>query len=209
MLKKLVREEGISQADRVEMRRLLDADIPQCLKYIHSSTARMDQLIKGFLKISRLGRMAPKIRLLDMNRLMKDVVKSLRFLISEKNVDLEIAVLEPCRGDSIYIHQVFSNLLNNALKYLDPGRKGKIRVYSERREENTVYVVEDNGRGIDVSNLEKVFELFYREDPRGAIPGEGLGLSAVRWIVGRHWGKVWVESEAGKGSRFFVELPGE
>ncbi|HLP62414.1 MAG TPA: ATP-binding protein, partial [Candidatus Deferrimicrobium sp.] len=99
-----------------------------------------------------------------------------------------------------------SNLLDNALKYLDKKRPGKISITGRRKENTVFYCVEDNGIGISPEHQKKVFEIFHRLNPEDT-QGEGLGLAIVNKIVTRNNGKVWVESEPGKGSRFYVSLP--
>jgi signal transduction histidine kinase len=116
--------------------------------------------------------------------------------------------LTPCRGDEVKINQVFSNLVDNALKYLDPDRPGILRITGKEEDGRLLYCVEDNGMGIPEGHQRKIFEIFHRLHP-GDTLGEGLGLTIVRKIVYRHGGRLWVESIEGKGSKFFVSLPKE
>ena len=102
--------------------------------------------------------------------------------------------------------QVFSNLIGNAIKYRKPARPLHIKIYASTKDNNVTYCVEDNGKGIASEHLDKVFNLFTRLDPEAA-KGEGLGLTISRRIVERQGGKIWVSSELGKGSKFFVMLP--
>jgi signal transduction histidine kinase len=98
-------------------------------------------------------------------------------------------------------------LLDNAVKFLDPSRSGVIRVSGWEESGQTVYCVKDNGIGIAADKQELVFELFYCVNP-SADPNKGTGLACVRRVIDRLKGKVWVESEPGKGSAFYVSLPG-
>jgi signal transduction histidine kinase len=140
-----------------------------------------------------------------MNKLMAEVVASFEFQVKESGVKIRVEELPPCYGDETQINQVFSNLLDNALKFLDPDRPGMIRISGKAEKGRVTYCVEDNGIGIADKDREQIFEIFRRLDPDAGI-GEGLGLTIVRKILDRHSGKVWVESEPGKGSRFFVSL---
>jgi signal transduction histidine kinase len=115
--------------------------------------------------------------------------------------------LPGCVGDRDQIDQAFSNLLNNAVKYLHPKRKGLIKIWGRQEGSMSVYCVEDNGVGIPPEHQDRVFEIFHRVDPAGGVAGDGLGLSIVSRILDRHQGRIWLESEPGKGSKFFVALP--
>ncbi len=202
----LTNQEKLSDEDRGELDDLLKNDAPKCLSYIQKSTKKIDSLLKGLLKLSRLGRVAVEIRLLDMNILMKEVAASFEFQIREKNVTLIVDNLPPVMGDSVQINQAFSNLIDNALKYLDPERDGTIRISGEQRDDKVVYCVSDNGLGFFEEFTNKIFDIFHRLDPSKSS-GDGLGLTIVRKIVERHEGEVWAESKPKAGSSFYISLP--
>jgi PAS domain S-box-containing protein len=196
---------AVPSAVRKKLAPLLDEDIPHALQYILASSSKMNSLLSGLLRLSRLGRAALKIKRLGMNKLMAEVVASFEFQVKESGVKIRVEELPPCYGDETQINQVLSNLLDNALKFLDPDRPGRIRISGKAEKGRVTYCVEDNGIGIADKDREQIFEIFCRLDPDAGI-GEGLGLTIVRKILDRHSGKVWVESEPGKGSRFFVSL---
>lgn len=187
-------------------------DIFDSLKYIQSSTFKMDILLSGLLKVSRVSRMDSTFEAIDMNRLISEITSAFEFQLKEANVNLHIGELPPCFGNELHLNQVFSNLLNNALKYLDPQRPGEIKITAKETDANNgkqryaVYCVEDNGIGISREYHKKIFEIFSRLNPDDT-DGEGLGLTIVNKIISRHHGKVWVESDPGKGSKFFISLP--
>lgn len=201
----LTEKEGFPQEQK-EMLKNIQKDIRDTLKYIKSNIRKMDSLLKGLLKLSRSGRIELHIEELDMNRLMDDVKSTFELRIKKAGIKLEITELPPCQGDELQINQVFSNLMGNALKYIDPVRPPRIRISGHKADGQSIYCVEDNGIGIAPEHHEKVFEIFYQAD-RGARKGEGLGLTMVRKILDRHNGRIWLESEPGMGSRFFVSLP--
>lgn len=185
----------------------LNERIRTALQFIRSSGEKMNALIAGMLRTSRTGRAALRLETLDMNALLDQVVSALSYQIQQASAHLEIDALPPCRGDADQMNQVFTNLLDNALKYKDPSRPLHVRVTGVRQEDHVIYCVEDNGGGIPPEHQPHVWELFHRLDPRGVTAGEGVGLTLVQRIVERHNGRVWLESEAGKGSRFFVAVP--
>ncbi|MGQ9607801.1 MAG: PAS domain-containing sensor histidine kinase [bacterium] len=189
-----------------EISNILDNDISESLKFITASTSKMDLLISGLLRLSRLGRTTLNIKKLDMNKLISNVSANFEFQIKKGQIDLIIDDLPSCYGDENQINQVFSNLLGNAIKYLDPNRKGIIKIYGWNDNIKTIYCIEDNGIGIDKEYHNKIYNLFYRINPKDSS-GEGLGLTIVKKILERHDGDIWLESQKNNGSKFFVSLP--
>lgn len=131
----------------------------------------------------------------------------MEFQIKDTGAELTIEDMPNCLGDGDMINQVFSNLIGNALKYLDPDRKGKIHISGRIEDGNGIYCVTDNGIGINPAHQGKIFELFHRLNPADTTGGEGLGLTIVTRILDRLNGSIRVESEPGNGSKFFVSLP--
>lgn len=203
-LKKQLKATDVSE----EVRNALKKDIPQALSFIVTSANKMDTLLNGLLRLSRLGQAALNIEPLDMNAMLADVTKNIEFQTKKAGAKINIEKLPPCHGDASQINQIFSNILDNALKYLDESRPGVINISAEIDNGRCIYRVEDNGLGIAPEKQSKIFEIFHRLEP-DKTKGEGLGLTIVRRILDRHNGKVWVESEPGKGSRFFISLPSE
>jgi signal transduction histidine kinase len=186
----------------------MDEDIPHALKYIQSSASKIDILLSGLLNLSRVGRSELSMANLEMNDLMSEVTHVFEFDTRQAGAMIEVENLPPCRGDRARINQVFSNLISNALKYRDPGRPCRIMISGNKAGTEIIYCVADNGIGIAKENHQKIFEMFWRLDP-SAAPGDGLGMSIVSKILDRHSGRIWVESELGKGSKFFVALPAD
>lgn len=141
-----------------------------------------------------------------MNKLLTAIARALEFQLKEAKVQLNLGRVPPALGDATQTAQVFSNLLDNAIKYLDPVRPGIINIAGRKERERVIYKVEDNGIGIAPEHQEKVFEIFHRLNPSTGT-GEGLGLTIAQRILARQNGKLWVESEPGRGSTFFVSLP--
>lgn len=196
---------GLPAAVKEELASTLEEGIPEAIEYILAGVSRMDSLLSGLLRLSRLGSDIIAIRDLDMNKLISSIVEAFEFQIRETNATVQIDKLLPCRGDVAQINQLFSNLLDNALKYLDPDRPGIIRISCKEEVGKVVYCVEDNGIGIVARHQDKIFEIFHRIDSMNE-PGEGLGLAIARRIMDRHNGKIYVESQRGVGSKFFISL---
>jgi len=205
-VRSVLEEEDIPSAVKEKLAAPIEEGIANSLSYILASSSKIDTLLTGLLKLSRLGQVAITIEKLNMSKLIAEVVDDCEFLTKEAGVKLEVGKLPPCQGDRAQINQVFSNLIGNALKYPDPERPGIIRVSGGKKDSKAIYTVEDNGIGIAPEHQETVFQIFQRVDPT-ASSGEGLGLTIVRRILDRHGGKVWLESEPGRGSRFHVSLP--
>jgi signal transduction histidine kinase/PAS domain-containing protein len=197
----------VSLGDKRRLISILKTDIPEFLQYIFKSISKMDSLLSGLLKLSRLGRAALNIEQVDMSKLISNVVGSFEFRIKETDITVKIDELPSCRGDEVQINQVFSNLLDNALKFIDNSSAGVIRISGRKKNGQAIFCVEDNGIGISEEFQDVIFEIFYKLDG-DASTGEGLGLTIVRKILDRQSGKIWLESEPGKGSQFFVSLPG-
>jgi PAS domain S-box-containing protein len=184
----------------------LEVAIPQALKFINAGVTKMDTLLSGLLRYSRLGRVALTIRPLNVNGMLGEIVAAMKFQLDEARAQIHIASLPACLGDSVQTSQVFGNLLDNALKYRDPERPLRVVVTGSVRDGQAVYAIADNGIGIAPEHQSKVFEIFHRLNPDTG-GGEGLGLTIAQRVLERQKGKIWVESRAGAGSTFFVSLP--
>jgi PAS domain S-box-containing protein len=179
----------------------------KAMRFINAGVEKMNGLISGLLRLSQLGRAPLMLQSLDMNALLQIVLEAMTFQIRAAAADVTVDALPDCRADAALINQVFSNLLDNAIKYRDSVRPLRVRVWGHREDARAVYCVEDNGLGVAPEHQQKIWDLFYRLNPQGSGAGEGVGLTAVQRIVERHGGTVWMESEIGKGSRFFLALP--
>ncbi|MEW6304116.1 MAG: PAS domain S-box protein [Verrucomicrobiota bacterium] len=188
------------------LRGILDVEIPETVEFIQAGTTKIDRLLSAFLRFSRLGRAALRIEPLHTDAMVRDIAKTMEYQLHEKGVKLQIDPLPDCLGDEIQTGQVFSNLLDNAVKYLDQTRPGVIHVTSRKDDGHVVFAVKDNGVGIPAADRARVFEIFQRLNP-GGVPGEGLGLTIAKRILERQNGKIWVESVPGEGSTFCISLP--
>jgi PAS domain S-box-containing protein len=186
---------------------LLEDYIPEALRFIDVSTSKAQALSDGLLKVSQFGQMEITPEPLDMDQLIKSIVETVKYQLNNSGTHLIVDPLPDCIGDGEQISQAFTNLVDNAIKYREPSRKGQIHITGTVESGQSIYCVEDNGIGISESSLDKVFEIFHRLNPEGTMGGEGIGLSIVSRIVERAGGRIWLESNPGTGSKFFVSLP--
>lgn len=189
-----------------EIAMITNEKIPKALQYIFASTDKMDTLIKSLLKISRIGKVEMDIQKIDMNQLIENIIRSIEFQLKETGSEILFEELPYCYGDKNLLNQLFSNIINNAIKYRSNNRKLIINIDGEVKKNTVIYRVKDNGRGIENRYLEKIWDVFYRIDPHNSVEGEGIGLSIVKNIVEKHYGNTWVESKADEGSIFYIEL---
>lgn len=182
----------------------VDVDIPEALGFIRSSMRRMDDLINEILRLARAGSRQLAGEHLDLAELLPETVANLQHRLDESGASIVLSPRLPhVVSDRLALQQIFSNLLDNALKYADPSRKALIHVSGMAMGGNAVIQVSDNGRGISERDLERIFELFRRSGPQDR-PGEGIGLAHVRALVRRLGGDVTVQSVLGEGTTFTV-----
>jgi PAS domain S-box-containing protein len=189
-----------------EARIAVEEDLPEAISFIRTSTAKMDRLIGAILKLSREGRRVLTPEPVDMRGLLADCHRSLSRQLDGTGTEFIVESAPDLTGDRLALEQIFGNLIDNAAKYLAPGRPGRIVVRGEHAGAYVRYEVEDNGRGIDPKDFERIFDLFRRAGVQDR-PGEGIGLAHVRSLVRRLGGAISVSSRPGHGSTFTVLLP--
>lgn len=186
----------------------LHEDVPEALEFIGSSATRMDRFISALLHLSRLGRRELKLEPVDMNALVQASLKTVAHQLEERQVKVTVGSLPQVVADQTSMEQIVGNLLDNAVKYLDPGRPGEIEIGAECHRDETIIRVRDNGCGIAREDVETVFMPFCRIGRHAQdIPGEGMGLPYVQALVRRHGGRIWCESELGVGTTFSLTIP--
>ncbi len=189
-----------------KLKQPVEVAIPQALRFINAGVAKMETLLAGLLRYSRLGRVALTPRPLNMNGMIAEITAAMKFQLDEAKAEIEVEPLPVCEGDPVQTSQVFANLLDNALKYRNRERPLRVRIRGRVHEGHAIYEVADNGIGIASEHQGKVFEIFHRLNP-DATAGEGLGLTIAQRVLERQKGRIWVESRPGAGSTFFVSLP--
>lgn len=191
-------------ADR--LRQPVEVAIPQALRFINAGVTKMETLLAGLLRYSRLGRVALTIRPLNVNGLLVEILAAMKFQLDETKTEVSVEPLPTCLADHTQTSQVFANLLDNALKYREPTRPLRVVIRGQVRDGQAIYSIADNGIGIAPEHQAKVFEIFHRLDP-DTTTGEGLGLTIAQRVLERQQGRIWVENTPGGGSTFCVSLP--
>jgi signal transduction histidine kinase len=210
----------LPEHEQQRMTGVLDGDVRESLHFLRLAVTRAASIIEALLRISRAGRLEYQWQRVSIGRVVARVVDALAGTIEARGAVVTVRELPPAWGDPGAIEQIFSNLIGNALNFLDPARMGRIEIGACEAEpepepvplgeppavRTRTYYVRDNGLGISAAYMSKVFRAFQRLHGEVA-KGDGIGLALVRRAVERHGGRVWVESAEGAGSTFFVVLP--
>jgi len=190
-----------------EARVAANDDLPEAVGFIRASTSKMDRLINAILKLSREGRRELRAEPIQLNEMFTAIAASVQHQLDQTGSRIEIAPSATMlMSDRLALEQVFGNLIDNAVKYLEPARPGVIEISVTPKGHFVEISVKDNGRGIAASDHERIFELFRRSGAQN-VAGEGIGLAHVRALVRRLGGDITVASKLGRGSEFRVTLP--
>ena len=171
------------------------------LGFITDASKRMHTLIQDLLALSRVGRAAKKREKVSLRECADQALEALAMRVKETGAQLILDELPEVWGDSILLTQLYQNLIGNALKF-SGDRHPIIRLTLEERDGDPIFGVKDNGIGIEPKYAQQIFEPFRRLHGRAEYEGSGIGLAICRKVVERHGGKIWVESEPGKGAHF-------
>jgi signal transduction histidine kinase len=184
----------------------LSEGFSEALGFIKSSIAKMDRLISAILNLTREGRRAFQPEKIDTRELIEVIVSTLAHQAAEAQAEIHVAPLPDLVSDRLALEQIFSNLIDNAIKYLKPGAPGEIRIRGRTKLGYAIFEISDNGRGIDPKDHQRIFDLFRRAGTQDK-PGQGIGLAHVRALVRRLGGTMSVSSELNTGSTFTITLP--
>lgn len=182
----------------------LDDNARNILERIVKGTDKMNFLIREILNYSRVGRADTEMAAINMGKLIKEVKTEVVAAYRPANLEFIVGDTPDIVGDQVMITQVFTNLINNAVKYSSRSNPQRIELKGEVTDKEIVYSVADNGVGIDVNYYSRVFELFKRMDNVKDYDGTGVGLAIVKRIVEKHQARIWFESTLGTGTVFYV-----
>ena len=184
----------------------LDAKADKYINHIVDGATRMQQLINDLLAYSRLGTQGKKFELADCNAAVQQSLRNLQIAIAEKKAVIACDEMPTVMADESQLVQLFQNLIANSIKFCRQDIP-LIDIAARRRENEWLFYVRDNGIGIDPEYADRIFIIFGRLHGRREYPGTGIGLAMCKRIVERHGGRIWVESQEGKGATFCFTIP--
>jgi light-regulated signal transduction histidine kinase (bacteriophytochrome) len=183
----------------------LDQDANEFIAYAVDGANRLQRMINDLLAYARVQTRGKPFEPVDSEFILKQALTNLKMAIEESGVQISHDSLPSVMGDGSQLVQVFQNLIGNAIKFRDE-KPAQIHISVESKTNEWLFSVRDNGIGIDPQYQERIFAIFQRLHGK-QVPGTGIGLSLCRRIVERHGGKIWVESEPGKGATFYFTIP--
>ncbi|MGZ3862223.1 MAG: sensor histidine kinase [Bacteroidia bacterium] len=184
----------------------LDNEGKSYLSYIKESSERMTELITGILEYSRIGRKSTP-EMTDCNKILQEVMNDMKATLSETRAKITYGQLPSLKVLPVEIRVLFQNLISNAVKFRKKDLIPSIDISAQNEGDNWHFSVKDNGIGMEEKYREKIFIIFQRLNNSRSYGGTGIGLAHCKKIVELHHGKIWVESELGKGSTFHFTLP--
>jgi PAS domain S-box-containing protein len=199
---------SVAQLFGMDYSEQLDEQAKRYLSMVVESSKRMQSLLNGLLQYARSGAQQKPFEIVNCGEVCDAAAADLKAAFEQSGAVLTREHLPSVKGDRVQLIQLFQNLLANAIKFrrqLPP----RIHVSCERRDQQWVFAVRDNGIGIPHEKFEKIFHLFSRLHGLEHYPGTGIGLAVCRKIVTQHGGRIWVESQPGEGSVFYFSFPAE
>ena len=185
----------------------LDKDADEFIEFMIDGTFRMKEMIQGLLDYSHVGTKGHEFIEFEAEKALNYALSNLGTAINESNAEITSSPLPVIFADKDQIIRVFQNLIGNAIKFRKESVQPKIHISSKKKDNEYVFSVSDNGIGLEEQYSDKIFEVFKRLHAIGEYQGAGIGLAIVKRIINRHGGRIWVESELGKGSTFYFTLP--
>ncbi|MBS1917192.1 MAG: PAS domain-containing protein [Bacteroidetes bacterium] len=196
---------GFAELIRQKYLGKIDADADKYISYIIQSSDRMKTLIKDLLDYSRIGR-ETQAKKINCNELLCEVLADLDGLIKESHAEINATELPTILGYPTEIKQLFQNLISNAIKFRQKDIAPRIKIAAEKNEQHWLFSFSDNGIGIEEKYLSRIFVIFQRLHTRTEYEGSGIGLANCKKIAELHNGRIWAESEPGKGSTFYCSI---
>lgn len=197
---------GFSRILMEDFESTLPEEANEHLQVIDQEAARMSKMIEELLTFSRLGKQPLNFVSVALGDVVQGVLAQLKSQQNGRQIEITVSDLPICWGDRTLLEHVMMNLLSNALKYTCKQEQAHIEVGYKQDEADNIYYVKDNGVGFSMRYAHKLFGVFQRLHSAQEFEGVGVGLSIVARIIHRHGGRIWAESEVGKGATFFFTL---
>ncbi len=198
---------GFSKILRDEYMMKCDADGKSLISTIASSAQQMDHLVENMLRLARLGKSELRKSPTDMKALVNEVISDMKTLHLHHAMEIVMNDLPEADCDSGLMKQVWTNLISNAVKYSAKHPSPKVEIGYGKKNGSDFYYVKDNGVGFDMQYAHKLFGAFQRLHHADEFEGTGVGLVIVSRVIKKHGGRVFAESESGKGASFYFALP--
>ena len=201
--------EGFGQILLEDYSDQLDSYGVEVINTIVSSINRMNEFVNDILSLSKLAKVHMIYNEVDLQSVLPIIIEEFKNSREDyQNIEVVLQKDIPVvSGDYTMVKQLFSNLISNAMKYSAGNTQPKVEIGGKVENSNIVYFIKDNGIGMDKEYIEKIYDVFSRLVTDEEFEGTGIGLSIVRRIIERHHGKIWVDTELGKGSTFWVSFP--
>jgi len=185
----------------------LDEDADDFINFIVDGAKRMQSLINDLLSYSQIGRSDKPFKLFDTNVVINSVIDNLKKSIEETNAKITYDPLPTLIGNEAEFIQLLQNLISNAIKFHKEEEPPVVHISAKLQKKQWIFSVRDNGIGIDSQFFDRIFIIFQRLHKKDEFGGTGIGLAICKKIIEHHNGKIWVESEVGKGSTFYFSIP--
>jgi light-regulated signal transduction histidine kinase (bacteriophytochrome) len=185
----------------------MDKDAQKLIDVVLRNSQRMGMLIDDLLAFSRLGRQEITKAFFSMRHLVMEILEEHNKMEKEHVIEFSVDELPDVESERNLIRQVWVNLISNAIKYSSNKEKIKIRISFEKKEEEIIYSIQDNGAGFNMAYYDKLFGVFQRLHSQQEFTGTGVGLAIVQKIVEKHKGRIWAESKVDEGATFYFSLP--
>jgi len=184
----------------------LDSESREFMDFAVDGATRMQQMISDILSFSRVDSTGNRFATVDCDALVQSVLQNLESAILESGAEIDLGPLPTVVGDQLQLSRLFQNLIHNAIKFTLADSPPRVKIAVEPSEEVHKFSIIDQGIGVDPKHKDRIFIMFQRLHTRTQFPGSGVGLPICKRIVERHGGKIWVDSEPGKGATFHFTL---
>jgi len=184
----------------------LDGEGKRVCGVISDSARKMGSLIDDLLAFSRSGKANMELSPIDMAAMSRSIFQEITTESLRNRIDFHLDEMPLAMGDPALIKQVLLNLIGNAIKFSSKRERPVIAIRSERKGDDLIFSISDNGAGFDMKYADKLFGVFQRMHSQDEFEGTGIGLAIVQRIIARHGGKIWAAAEPGKGAAFYFTL---